>query len=313
MKIVVVGAGAVGAYFGGRLAQHGEDVTFLVRQPTAEVLERQGLRVESIRGDFLIPHPKFACDAEAIGAAAIVLVAVKAWQVAAVARQIKPLVGPGTYVIPMQNGIDAGPALTAVLGERPVMGGMCRILSHQVEKGWIRHTGSEPDIHFGPFDGRHCQPLFDLQQRFEKAGVVAKVHDDISSVLWRKFLFVVTLGSVGSLIRAPIGIVRGHPETRELLLTCLRENHALARAHGVLLPDESIGETMNFIDGLPPAGISSMQRDLAAGRPSELEAWTGAVVRRGREKGVPTPLHHLIYHCLLPFEKQAQGELTFPE
>jgi len=239
MKIVVLGAGAVGGYFGGRLAQYGEDVTFLARPATAKVLLEKGLRVESIKGDFRIDKPKVSPDPQSIGVADVVLVAVKAWQVREVVVQIRPLIGPGTLVIPLQNGIDAGPATAEVLGEDHVVGGMCRILSEQVEKGWIRHTGSEPDIHFGAFDGRDIAALRELQAGFEKAGVVAKVHADIATVLWRKFLFVVTMGSVGSLVRAPIGIIRDQPETRELLLTCLREIMALAKAHAVVLPADS--------------------------------------------------------------------------
>jgi 2-dehydropantoate 2-reductase len=170
-------------------------------------------------------------------------------------------------------------------------------------------------MHFikcGELDKRPSGRAEQLRKAFERAGVKVEVPSDIHVSLWEKFLFVVSFGGVGAATRAPIGVIRTLPETRRLLEQCLREIFAVARGRQVALPDGSVEKSLALLDSLPPSGTTSLQRDIIDGKPSELEAWNGAVVRLGREVGVDTPLHEFIYHSLLPLELRARGKVQFP-
>jgi len=312
MRIVVFGAGAVGGYFGGRLAQAGEEVVFIARGEHLAALRRHGLRVESIKGDFVV-RPVQATDdpGEVVGAVDVVLVGVKAWQVAEAAQAMRPLIGPQTFIVPLQNGVEAPDQLAAALGAGHVLGGLCKIICSRVGPGHVRHEGIEPYVAFGELDNRPSERVERLRRAFEGAGVTAEVPPDIGVALWEKFLFIISFGGVGAVTRAPVGVLRGLPETRRMLEEAMAEVLAVAQARGIDLPEETIARTMALIDGLPPGGTASMQRDIMAGRPSELESQNGALVRLGREAAMATPLHAFIYHSLLPLERRARGLVNF--
>jgi 2-dehydropantoate 2-reductase len=311
MRIAVFGTGAVGGYFGGRLAACGEDVTFIARGETLRALRRNGLRVESIKGDFTV-HPAKATDEPTeVGAVDAVLVTVKAWQVGDIAPAVRDLVGRQTVVVPLENGVEAPDQLAAVLSAGPVAGGVCRIVAFQVAPGHIRHAGLEPTVAFGELDGRHSERLQLLRRAFERAGVEATIPPDIGVAMWEKFLFISSLSGLGAITRATAGVLRTVPETRRMLEQALAEVVAVAKAKGILLPTDAAARTMAFIDALPPDATASMQRDMVAGMPSELEAQNGAVVRLGQAVGVPTPLHAFLYDSLLPQELRARGRVRF--
>lgn len=311
MRIAIVGAGAVGGYFGGRLAAAGEDVTFIARGETLRALQTHGLRVESVKGGFVV-HPAKATDAPGeVLPVDVVLVAVKAWQVVEAAATMGPLVGSDTVVVPLENGVEAPDQLAAVLGREHVAGGVCRLVAFQVAPGHVRHAGVEPSVEFGELGGRSSERLARLRLAFERAGVQAAVAPDIAVTIWEKFLFIAAISGLGAVTRAPAGVLRALPETRRMLEQGLAEIVAVAAAHDVRLPGDSAARTMAFIDALPPDATASMQRDIGAGRPSELEAQNGAVVRLGLEKGVATPLHAFVYHALLPQEQRARGRIAF--
>jgi 2-dehydropantoate 2-reductase len=310
MRIAVFGAGAVGGYFGGRLAQAGENVTLIARGAHLKAMQAQGLRVESIEGDFTIDPVHATDDPAAVGVVDAILVAVKAWQVPQAAREMLPLVGAETVVVPLENGVEAPSQLAAVLGEEHVIGGLCRIISALVEPGHIRHAGISPTITFGELDGRRSERTERLYAAFQKAqGVTPKIPPDIHVAMWEKFLFIAALSGVGAVTRAPVGVLRSLPETRAMLVETMDEILVVAQARDIALSWQTVTETMAFIDGLPAEGTASMQRDVMAGRPSELESQNGAVVRLGREVGVEAPLHDFIYRSLLPQEQQARGEM----
>jgi 2-dehydropantoate 2-reductase len=311
MRIAVFGAGAVGGYFGGRLAEAGEEVVFLARGEHLQALRDRGLRVESIKGDFLLQPVQATDDPAQVGTVDVVLVGVKAWQVAEAAQAMQPLIGSETFVVPLQNGVEAPGQLAAALGAEHVLGGLCKIISSRVGPGHIHHTGIEPYVAFGELDNRPSERAERLRQAFERAAVVTEIPSDIHVAMWEKFLFIVSFSGVGAVTRAPVGVLRSLPETRAMLEGAMEEVLAVAQAQGIALPQEAVPRTMAFIDGLPPGGTTSMQRDIMAGRPSELEAQNGAVVRLGREAGVATPLHAFIYASLLPLEQRAQGEVDF--
>ncbi len=310
MRIAVFGAGAVGGYFGGRLAQAGEDVVLIARGEHLKAMQMHGLHVESIEGDFTVDPVQATDDPGEVGLVDAVLVAVKAWQVPQAAREMRPMVGPDTFVVPLENGVEAPSQLGVVLGEHHVLGGLCRIISTLVEPGHIRHAGIRPTIAFGELDGRNSRRVERLYEAFERTeGVTPTIPPDVRVAMWEKFLFIAALSGVGAVTRAPVGMLRSLPQTRRMLKDAMEEILAVADAHDVALPRESVAETMGFIDGLPPDGTASMQRDVMAGRPSELESQNGAVVRLGREAGVETPLHAFIYASLLPQELRARGEI----
>jgi len=312
MRIAVFGAGAVGGYFGGRLAQAGEDVVLIARGQHLQAMQTQGLRVESIVGDFSVDPVEATDDPTAIGVVDAILVSVKAWQVREAAAAMRPMIGPATFVVPLENGVEAPSQLAAVLGEKHVLGGLCRIISALAEPGHIRHAGIDPTITFGELDGRHTERAERLRDAFQRAdGVMPKIAPDIHVAMWEKFLFIASFSGLGAVTRAPIGALRSLPPTRGMLEDAMREIIAVAHARDIALPEETVGETMAFIDSLPQEGTASMQRDVMAGRPSELEAQNGAVVRLGQGVEVPTPLHAFIYRSLLPQELQARGQLQF--
>lgn len=312
MRIAIYGTGGVGGYFGGRLAQVGEEVAFIARGEHLRALQRNGLRVESIAGDFHVDPVQASDDPADIGPVDVVLVAVKAWQLPEVAEAMRPLVGPETVIVPLLNGVEAPGQLAAVHGEERVAGGLCSLITSIGGPGLIRHEGAPPRIAFGRLD---AQPsgfaqgkLEALQAALSRAeGVTAEIPADIEAAMWRKFLMITTFSGVGAVTRAPVGVMRSLPETRALLQQSLREIYAVALARNVALTPEAMDAAMAFMDALPPAATASMQRDILDGRPSELEAQNGAVVRLGAQAGVETPLHRFIYASLLPQERKARG------
>lgn len=312
MRIAVFGTGGVGGYFGGRLAQAGEEVTFIARGTHLKAIREEGLRVKSVKGDFMVNPAQATEEPEQVGPVDAVLVAVKAWQVSEAARLMEPMVGPDTFVVPLENGVEAPGHLAKELGKEHVLGGLCRILAYISAPGEIRHEGIEPYIAFGEVDGRRSERAERLRQAFAGAqGVSAEIPDDIERAMWRKFLLICTWSGVGAITRAPIGVVRTQPETRQMLQQSMQEVRAVARARGIHLQAEAAEETMAFLDGVPGDGTASMQRDVMEGRPSELDSQSGAVARLGQEAGVETPLHRFIYHSLLPLERRARGEVQF--
>ena len=312
MRIAVFGTGGVGGYFGGRLAQAGEEVIFIARGQHLEALQTHGLKVDSTKGDFIIQPVQATAAPSEVGVVDVVLVAVKAWQVPEAAQAIEPLVGPETMVVPLQNGVEAPAQLAAVLGAGLVIGGVCGIISFVAGPGHIRHAGADPFIRFGERDNRPSDRVERLHQAFAKTtGLTAEIPADIHVAMWRKFLLIVSWSGVGAITRAPVGIFRSLPQTRHLLQQAMQEVYNVAHARNIMLPDDVVEQTIAFMDSLPPSATASMQRDIIAGRPSELEAQNGAVVRLGQEVGVETPVNAFIYHMLLPLELKARGEVEF--
>ena len=291
MRIVVYGTGGVGGFFGGRLAQAGEEVTFIARGEHLRAIRANGLRVDSPNGDFVISPASATDDVNEVRETDLVILGVKAWQVPDAARAIKPVVGPTTTVLPLQNGVDAVPQLVDALGSANVVGGLCRIVSFVVEPGHIRHAGFAPSIIIGELDNTRTERITKIEQMLKHAGLDTTIAADIQVALWTKFLFIASFSGVGALANAPAGVVRSDPKWRAQMLSAMEEIYALAHARGVNLPSDSVDKVMAAVDGLPEDATSSMQRDIAAGKPSELESQNGAVVRMARESGIEVPTH----------------------
>jgi 2-dehydropantoate 2-reductase len=311
MRLAIFGAGSVGGYFGGCLARAGHEVVFIARGEHLRAIQTHGLRVDSPKGDFLVRPAHATGDPAQAGTVDVVIVGVKAWQVPDAALAMRPMLNPQTFVVPLQNGVEAAGQLSEAIGPARVVGGLCRIISAIAGPGHIRHGGMEPTVIIGELDRRPSERTERLRAALEAAGVATEVAVDIHAALWEKFLFLAPLSGVGAVARAPIGILRGLPETRQLLVAAMHEVLAVARARGVALPADAVDRALATVDAAPAEGSASMQRDVIAGRPSELESQSGAVVRLGREAAVPTPVHAFIYQTLLPMEMRARGHLSF--
>jgi 2-dehydropantoate 2-reductase len=308
MRIGVVGVGGVGGYFGGRLAQAGESVVFVARGAHLEVLRRDGLQVESVAGDFRVAPVEAVEEPGAVGPVDVVLLGVKAWQVAGVAPTLCPMLGAESVVLPLQNGVEAAPQLVEALGLEKVLGGLCKLMSYVVGPGRIKHAGVPPRVELGELDGRPSERVERLRAAFARCqGVTVAVPADIQAALWEKFLFIAPFSAVGAVTRMPAGAIRDTPETRRLLEDAMREVFDLARTRGVALRDDAVERTLRFVDALPAEATASMQRDILEGRASELESQTGAVVRLGAAAGLPVPVNRFLYASLLPSERKARG------
>jgi len=313
MRVAIYGTGGAGGYFGAQLARTGGEVTFVARGQHLKAIQSHGLCVETPAGEIVIQPAKATDDPRQIAPVDVILVGVKAWQVEEAARDMRPMVGPETFVVPLQNGVEASSQLAAVLGAEHVLGGLCGTFSWVAAPGRIRNIGTSSFIKFGELDNRCSERAERLRQSFEKAGVKVDVPPDIHKALWEKFLLVTSFGGVGAVSRAPIGVIRAMPETRSLLEVCMQEASAVARAQCVLLNDTVVADTMKFIDSLAPNATTSLQRDIADGKPSEIDFWNGSVVRQGQAAGVPTPVNQFIYHSVLPQELRARGKVVFPQ
>jgi 2-dehydropantoate 2-reductase len=309
MHIVIFGAGAVGGYFGGRLAQAGEKVTFIARGEHLKAMLANGLQVDSIKGDFVIKPVVATDDPSKVKDVDVVLVCVKTWQMTKAAKAIIPLMNKETFVVPLENGVQAPTQLAEILGREHVLGGLCHIASHIAAPGHIKHAGIEPHIAFGELDNRPSSRAQELLQSFKNAGILAEIPPDINVAVWEKFLFISAVSGLGAVTRVPFGQFRSIPETRQMLEDALQECYSVAIGQGIRLPADSVAKTLAFIDSLPPGTIASMQRDILNGRPSELESQNGAIVQMGRRYKIPTPVHNFIYSSLLPQEQHVRSQV----
>ncbi|MBI5250021.1 MAG: 2-dehydropantoate 2-reductase [Desulfomonile tiedjei] len=310
MRIAVFGVGGVGGYFGGRLAKAGQDVIFIARGEALRALKKRGLHVDSPDGDFLVNPVSAAENPTEVGQVDAVILGVKAWQVSEAAELLRPLMGPDSCVMPLQNGVEASDQLADVLGRNHVLGGLCYVVSFIVGPGHIKHAGMVPRLIFGELDGKRTPRAERLLKAFSDAGIGAEISTDIHTAIWEKFLFIASLSGVGAVARVPVGIARALPETRRLYELCASEIATVAAARGIRLEEDPVRATMVKIDNLPPEATASMQRDIMAGLPSELSAQNGAVVRLGRKAGIPTPVNEFFCASLLPQEQLARGQVS---
>jgi 2-dehydropantoate 2-reductase len=308
MRIAVVGIGGVGGYFGGRLAQADPENTFLIaRGATLDALRTSGLRVDSIDGNIVLARVNATDDPSSIGKVDAVLLAVKTFGIADALVSIRPIVGENTIVVPLENGIEAPDEIAAALGAKHAAGGLSGLISFIVEPGHIRHVATEPFIMLGELDNRSSDRTRLLCEALTRAGIKAEIPPDIHRSMWTKFLFITPLSGIGAVTRVPVGVWRTMPEVREMASRALREIIAVATARGIDLGDDAEPKTMARYDALAADATSSLQRDIMQGRPSELDAQLGAVIRLGTATKVATPLHETLYHSLLPQERVARG------
>jgi 2-dehydropantoate 2-reductase len=309
MRIAIYGAGGLGGYYGARLAEAGHEVAFIARGAHLEAMRNNGLKVFSPLGDVHLKQPTATSDPKTVGHVDVIVVAVKTWQVPEAARAMRPMIGAETIVVPFLNGVQAPDELAEILGAQHVLGGLSKIFSLIEAPGVIRHANPGAYIEIGELDGGPSQRVEALRAVFEQSGAQANASEDIRTELWKKLLIVSSWAGLGALCRSPMGVIRTQPETRALVERAMDEGIAVGKRLGFSLPDDYKTELWGFYDAMPAGGTASMQRDIMAGKPSELDAWNGAIVRFGVETGIDTPVHTFTYHALLPMERRARGQI----
>ena len=307
MKFAIFGTGGVGGYFGGRLAQAGEDVTFIARGHHLSAIHQTGLSVDSIRGDFVVNPAKATDSTQSVGAVDVVILAIKGWQLDEAILQMKPLIRDTTVIVPLLNGIEHMEALVNAFGSEHVLGGVCRISAFIADAGHIKHVGIDPFISFGELNREMSERVSKLYDVFNNiSGVTVETSENIELAMWEKYLLIAAFSGVGAVTRSPVGMFRSIPETRAMFRRALEEVVLVANSRGVGLTEKSVQAVMDRIDQTQPDTMASMQKDVLAGRPSELESQTGALVRMARAATVSVPTHEFIYASLLPMEKKAR-------
>ena len=298
MRIAVMAAGAVGGYFGARMQAAGHDVFFIARGTNLDAMRKHGLKLESVHGDLQLPKVNVTDDPKSVGSVDIVLFAVKLWDTEIAAEAARPLVGPGTRVITLQNGIDNVERIAPNLGSEQTVGGAAYIATVIASPGVIKQTSHFAKMRFGRADKRPDATL----QAFADTGKAAKIDIDISAdinvELWEKFIFLTAMaGSTGSM-RAPIGAIRADPELRSFFRALMEEAHAVGKAKRVALSPGFIEGRMKFLDTIEPGMKASMAHDLERGNRIELDWLAGKVRELGRQYKIPTPASDTVYTVL---------------
>jgi 2-dehydropantoate 2-reductase len=301
MRIAVVGAGGVGGGFGADLAKAGADVIFIARGAHLAAMKSEGLKVQGGRGETHLVPTRATDDPASIGQVDIVLFCVKLWDVESAGQKIRPLIGPDTAVIPLQNGIDAAERLIPILGPDAVMGGVAQISASIVGPGLIQQVGSFMRMIFGELDGKRRKRAEDFLALCLKAGFDATLSEQILTELWMKFILLAGNASIMALARQPIGRLRDDPDLRPIFIAAYRETIDVGRARGVELPADALEKILDFTGHAPPAMKPSMALDLERGNRLELPWLGGKVVELGHKLGVPTPTHSLMYAMLKPY------------
>jgi 2-dehydropantoate 2-reductase len=301
MRIAVVGAGGVGGGFGAALAKAGADVTFIARGAHLAAMRSQGLKVRSERGDIHLVPTCATDDLAEVGKVDIVLFCVKLWDVESAGQHIKPLIGADTAVIPLQNGVDAPERLLPILGSNAVMGGVAQISASIVAPGVIQQVGTFMRMIFGELDGARSKRGEDFLALCLKAGFDATLSEQILTDLWMKFILLASNAGMMAATRQPIGKLRDDPDLRPIFVSAYREVVDVGRAKGVALPADAVDRVLDLTGHMPPAMKASMALDLDRGNRLELPWLGGKVVELGRQLGVPTPTHGMMYAMLKPY------------
>ena len=298
MKIAIMGAGGVGGFYGGRLAKSGADVTFIARGPHLAALQQTGLRVESPTvGNFAVESVQATDDPARVGPVDLIWMTIKAYDLEHSARQVQPMVGPETVVIPLLNGVEIAEGIGAVLGGEHMMGGAVQVSVSIAEPGLIRHVAADM-LMFGELGGGASERAQAIQQTMQAAGIETVLSEDIQKEIWIKFLRLNTYAGIAALTRLPIGTAVADADVRELALACMAETLEIAKKKGVTLEDgieaRFMAEAQQGFAKVKP----SMLLDLERGRRMELDVFQGTTVRMGKELGVPTPVNQFIYAAL---------------
>ena len=301
MRIAIMGAGAVGGYFGGLLSRAGNDVTFIARGAHLAAMQANGLTLETPNGTLEVKNARFVAEPADAGPSDVVLFAVKAYDIEAAAMPLKPLVGAGSTVISVLNGVDHQDRIGAVLGAQNVIGGLAMVSGVITAPGMIRYTSPMSALRFGEADGSMSARAVTFRDACNAAGFNAEVLTDVRRAQWEKFVGLATNAALTSLFRLPAGYLYNDPEIAALAHRAFSEVAAVGRASGITLAADIADRALANHQSFPKTMYASMYHDLAKAKPMELDSLSGYVVRQGRALGVPAPVHEMAYLALKPY------------
>lgn len=308
MKILVMGTGGVGGYYGGLLAQQGNEVTFISRGAHLYAIRHEGLKVKSVHGDFTVFPANATEDPAKVEPVDLILFCVKTYNTDEAAEAILPVIGTQTAVLSLQNGVDAAERIGKVVGMDHVIGGATWLSSAVEAPGIIKQISEFRRIVYGELAGGRSERIQSIFEVLKNTGITVEISENIQKILWTKFVFIAAASSMGSLTRLPMGDYRSVPETRRLLSSIMQEVEAVAHAQGITLDADVVQKSLAFTDNAAPHIKPSMQLDVESGRRTELESMVGVIGRKGRELGIPTPVADFVYDSLLPIELKARNE-----
>ena len=306
MEILVYGAGGVGGYFGGRLANAGFNVSMIARGEHLKQIRKHGLEIESIYGNFKV-KPKIATsDVSEVAKPDLIILGIKSWQISSVAEELISIINEDTVILPLQNGADNYEKLVGIFPQKNVLAGLCFIVSFIEKPGKIKHAAYEPKIVFGEVDNVRSDRVLKIRDILDEAGIENSIPENIQLEIWKKFLFICTVSGIGGLTRVPIDKIRESKFLYTMMLDSAREILEVGKAKGVPLTKEHLELVFEIINSQPRGTTASTQRDLMNGKPSELENFNGYIVREGEKLGIETPVNRYIYECLKPMEEEAR-------
>jgi 2-dehydropantoate 2-reductase len=295
MKIAAMAAGAVGSYFGGRMQAAGHDVAYIARRAHLDALRKDGLKIQSTHGDLHLPKVNATPDPKEVGPVDIVFFAVKLWDTETAAELARPLVGPNTRIITLQNGVDSYERVSAILGKEHTIPGTAYIAAVLGGPGVMLHTSKFATMRCGTIDGTPDAKLNAFVEAAKAAGIDIQPQEDMNRERWQKFIFLSSMAGVNCMMRQPIGTVLADPDTRAFYKRLMQECLAVGQKSGARVPSSWVDDRMTFSDNAPPGMKASMLHDLEAGNRLELDWLTGKVVSLGKELGVPTPASEAVY------------------
>jgi 2-dehydropantoate 2-reductase len=301
MRVAVMAAGAVGAYYGARLAAAGHDVAFIARGAHRDAIRRDGLKIESTFGDLHLKDANVTDDPKAVGPVDLVLFAVKLWDTEVAGELARPLVGDGTRVITFQNGVDSVERLAPILGDAATIGGATYVVTVIARPGVIRHTGQMARVRCGRLDRRPDAVLAGYVEQMKAANIDVTLADNMLLDIWKKFVLLSGTSGITASTRQPLGVIRDDADMRAFLFQLMHETIAVGRAAGVDFPPDFPEELERQVAGFPPTMKASLANDLEAGNRLELDWLAGKVVALGRKHGVATPGHAAVYAILKPY------------
>ena len=294
MRLAIFGTGGVGGYFGARLAASGNDVAFIARGRHLAVMREHGLQIKSPLGDVTVKPVQASDDPAAIGPVDAVLFCVKLYDTETAAAKLKPLLGPDTAVISLQNGVDSEARIEAIVGQGHVVGGVAYISAVIDAPGVVRHLNTQAKLAYGELNGKPSARIEHFHAACQKAGFTCELSNDIDVLIWEKFVMLASMAAVTGVTRSPIGPILADTDTRALFVDAMREVAAVARAKGIALAPDVVERTLKFAGQLPAAMKASLAHDLDRGNRIEIEGLSGAVGRLGQAAGVPTPVHRAV-------------------
>jgi 2-dehydropantoate 2-reductase len=307
VKILMMGSGGVGGFYGGGLSQQGHEVIFVARGAHLRALQEKGLQVKSVFGDFQVSPARAVEDPAEAGPVDFILFSPKAYDTEPAAKAMLPAVGPNTTVLSLQNGIDAAERIGAITGMEHMLAGASWISSAIESPGVIKQVSQFRRIALGELDGSQSDRLQKIYEALKSTGATVEMPADIRKILWTKFVFIASNSALGCLTRLPMGDYRAVPESRALLASLMKEVESVARAEGADLDSDVVQKSLDFVDNAAPHIKPSMQLDVEGGRRTELESMIGVIGRKARQHGISTPVADFAYATLLPVELKARG------